>query len=183
MNLIYVGAVAEMRVASPSLTIDIDITILSIGPLSRMGRPTRSTRKSASATPKKAQPTPTRPSRARSNKKSKHFEPSGDDEDSSFDDDKLEPTSDSDSAVPSETEEDEPPKKKTKVSPKKPTPQKSTQKSKPSKEKKKDSDEEPWETFIPKEDAPDSGDVSYENSSLHPNTLSFLKGVFNFNAY
>ena len=78
--------------------------------------------------------------------------------------------------------EDEPPKKKSKVSPKKATPQKSTQKSKSSKEK-EDSDEEPWETFVPKEDTPDSGNVSYENSTLHPNTLSFLKGVFDFDVY
>ena len=71
-----------------------------------MGRPPRSTPKSASTTARKAQRTPTRPSRARSKEKSKYFEPSGDDEDSSFEDDKLEPTSDPGSVVPSETEED-----------------------------------------------------------------------------
>jgi hypothetical protein len=170
-------------VASPPFLFKRSTATSPFDLFSRMGRPTRSTPKSASATPGKVQTTPTRSSRARPNKKSKYFEPSSDDGDSSFDDDKLEPTPDSDSVVPSETEEDEPPKKKTKVTPKKPTPQKSTQKLKSSREKKEYSVEEPWETFIPKEDTPDSGDVAYENSTLHPNTLSFLKGVFDFDVY
>jgi hypothetical protein len=139
-----------------------------------MARPSRSTPKSVSTTPKKPQPTPTRPLRARGNEKSKHFEPSSDEDGSSFDDDELEPTSESE-LTPSETEEDEPPRKKSKVTPKKTvTPQKST---KGRRGKKEESIEELWETFIPKEDTPDAGDVPYENSRIHPNTLHFLKGT------
>jgi hypothetical protein len=37
-------------------------------------------------------------------------------------------------------------------------------------------DEEPWETFIPKEPSPDAGDMEYQNSTIHPNTLHFLEG-------
>ena len=38
------------------------------------------------------------------------------------------------------------------------------------------SDEEPWETFVPKEDTPDAGDIPYRNNTIHPNTLQFLRG-------
>jgi len=39
-----------------------------------------------------------------------------------------------------------------------------------------ESDEEPWETFVPKEPSPDAGDMDYQNSTIHPNTLHFLTG-------
>jgi hypothetical protein len=102
----------------------------------------------------------------------------------SFDDSEGDSTSDSDSSL-SDTEEDEPPKKKTKVTPKKvtprttpkTTPKKSTAKSRLSKGGKEVSeDEEPWETFIAKEDTPEVGDIPYRDETIHPNTLHFLKG-------
>lgn len=140
-----------------------------------MARPSRSTPKSVSTTAKNSQSTPTRPLRARTSKKSKYFEPSSDDNDASYDDE-VEPTSESE-PTPTETEEDEPPRKKSKVTPKKTvTPQKRT---KGRRGRKEESTEEPWETFIPNEDSPDSGDVPYENSRIHPNTLHFLKGMRN----
>jgi hypothetical protein len=138
-----------------------------------MARPSRSTPKSVSTISQNPQSTPARPLRARASEKSKYFEPSSDDDDS-FDDDELQSSSESE-VTPSETEEDEPPRKKSKVTPKKTvTPQKSA---KGRRGKEEESNEEPWETFIPNEDSPDSADVPYEGSRIHPNTLHFMKGM------
>jgi hypothetical protein len=106
----------------------------------------------------------------------------------SFDDSEGDTTSESESSL-SDTEEDEPPRKKNKVTPKKQTPRntpkttpkttpkKSTAKSRLSKGGKEVSeDEEPWETFIAKEDTPEAGDIPYRDETIHPNTLHFLKG-------
>jgi hypothetical protein len=143
-----------------------------------MARPSRSTPKSTTSTPQKSQSTPKSSLRARSNEKSKYFEPPTDEEESSFNDDELESTSVS-SAIASESE-DEPPKKKSKTTPTKKTanntPKKGTVKSRLSKGK-EESDDEPWETFVPKEDTPDAGDIEYQNTSIHPNTLQFLRGT------
>ena len=144
-----------------------------------MARPSRSTQKSTTSRTNKPRSVPKRSSRARRNEKSKHFETPSEDEDSSFDDATVDPTSESEPA-PSESEEDEPPKKKKKSTSKKgivkTTPQKRTGKGKSKKEE--DEDEEPWETFVPKEATPDAGDVEYQNNTIHPNTLQFLKGIF-----
>ena len=148
-----------------------------------MVRATRSTPKSNNSTPKKTQRvlhTPKRSPRIPKNKRSKYFElPTDDDEVSSFDQ-KSEP-SDSDS-LPAETEDDEPPKKKSKSTPQviiKATPKKTIATKVVSKKRKsnEESDEEPWETFIPKEDTPDAGDILYTSTMIHPNTLHFLKGI------
>jgi hypothetical protein len=115
-------------------------------------------------------------------KKSKHFEPASEEEESSYEETDEEPSSESEDD--DYESEDEPPKKKSKstptkkVTPKKATPQEATPKKGPSRRqsKKEDSDEEPWETFIPKEASPDAGDVEYADTKVHPNTLRFLKG-------
>ena len=147
----------------------------------KMARASRSTSQSKPATPKKPQSTQQRPSRTRNNKKSKYFEPDSDEDDSPFEDAEPDPTSESESL--SETDEDEPPKKKSKITPQKAssktTPKKTAPKSRLSKGGKEVSeDEEPWETFIAKEDTPEVGDVPYRDETIHPNTLQFLKGNF-----
>jgi hypothetical protein len=76
--------------------------------------------------------------------------------------------------TPTETEDEEPPKKKSKVTPKKSSSKKPTPKKTISKD---ESDEEPWETFVPKEGTPDAGDRPYTPNTIHPNTLQFLKGT------
>ena len=43
-----------------------------------------------------------------------------------------------------------------------------------------DSDDEPKQIFIPKEPSPDAGDVAYQDSRIHPNTLEFLKGLITY---
>lgn len=125
----------------------------------KMRRPPRPAQKSAKETIKTTHSTRKRPSRAVRNKKSKYFDPPTDD--GEFDD----------NAGPSEPEYDEQPKKNpARKKPTKPTPQKGKQKTEESE------DEEPWETFVPKEDTPDAGDVEYKNDTIHPNTLQFLRG-------
>jgi hypothetical protein len=149
---------------------------------SRMARLSRSKSQSRTVKPKKQQSTTGRALRARSNKKSKYFEASTDEDDSSFDNEVID-SSGEESPLPSDTDADEPPKKKSKVTPKKAantaTPKnKNVARSELSKGKKEESEEEePWETFIPKEDTPDSGDIPYEDSRIHPNTLQFLRGM------
>jgi hypothetical protein len=150
-----------------------------------MARPSRSKKSDALATPKKNQSTPKRPLRARNNEKSKYFESVTEEEESEFDGEE----SSAESAESFSEVEDEPPQKKVKTTPKstpKSTPKKNTtpksaSKGKASKSKNRDvsedEDEEPWETFIPKEVTPDAGDVEYSDSSIHPNTLQFLRGI------
>jgi hypothetical protein len=147
-----------------------------------MARASRSTSRSKPATPKKPQSTQQRPSRTRNNEKSKYFEPDSDEDDSPFEDAESDPTSESESPL-SETDEDEPPKKKSKITPKKATPKTTPKKTAPKSRlskggKEASEDEEPWETFIAKEDTPEVGDVPYRDETIHPNTLQFLKGNF-----
>ena len=145
-----------------------------------MVRASRSTSKSKPSKTKKPQVTKMLPSRTRNKEKSKYFGPDTDERDSSFDDDELEPHMESESAL-SETDEDEPPRKKSKVTPKKATkkdtPKKHIAKGRLSKRGREVSEDEgPWETFIPKEDTPEAGDVPYQDETIHPNTMQFLKG-------
>jgi len=146
-----------------------------------MGRPTRSASKSLQPTPQSSKSTPKRSPRSRNTAKSKYFEPPTDDEDSSYDEGVDEVSSDS--SVEDIESEEEPPKKKPKTTPnKKVTPKKSPPNKSPGRgrSKKEDSDEEPWETFVPKEASPEVGDIDYEPSKIHPNTLQFLKGNHSF---
>ena len=113
---------------------------------------------------------------SKANEKSKYFEaPSDDeDEDSSFDDKDGEQSSSGSASVTSETDVEEAPRKKAKVTPRKAVSPKGAKKGTP--RKKKVEEEEPWETFIPKEATPEAGDVDYQEERIHPNTLKFLKG-------
>jgi len=72
------------------------------------------------------------------------------------------------------TNDEEPPKAKSK-----PTQHATTKKaaSKGRKSSGGEYDEELWKTFVPKEDTPDAGDISYNNTMIHPNTFHFLKGI------
>ena len=124
-----------------------------------MRRPSRPTQKSAKETTKTTGSTRKRPSRAVRNEKSRYFEPPTDD--GEFDD----------NAGPSEPEDEEQPK--TKLIRKKPA---KTTIRKGKRKMEESEDEEPWETFVPKEDTPDAGDVEYNNDTIHPNTLQFLRG-------
>jgi hypothetical protein len=142
----------------------------------------RQTRGSATSTPQTAKSTPKRSPRNSANKKSKYFESASEQEDSSFDEDDATADLDSESEAPAtETEEDEPPKKKSKTTPKKGVskvpPKKTVSRGRLSKKDEVESDEEPWETFVPKEDTPEVGDVPYKNHTIHPNTLKFLEGM------
>jgi hypothetical protein len=151
-------------------------------------RASRSEPKSKVTRPKRTQSARRRTQNANNDDKSKYFDTDSDENDLSFDEDDLEDTDESESSF-SETDEDEPPKKRVKVSPKKATPKTTPKaaktapktgagKSRLSKGGKEVSeDEEPWETFIPKEDTPDAGDTKYQDESIHPNTLHFLKGT------
>ena len=170
----------------------IDIIIASIFPPLFMARQTRSTPKSKTAVPLKTRTTskripkrnqrPKRTPKKSNNEKSKYFQSTTDEDDSTFDEfDSSE--SDEEDSFTSESEDDEPPAKKAKVTPKKNgkvvTPKKEITKVTP-KRKKEESEEpeEPWETFVPKEDTPDAGDIPYDDSCIHPNTLLFLAGNF-----
>ena len=153
-----------------------------------MARQTRSTPKSKTATRVRTRTTPkTVPKRSQrpkrnikkpSNERSKYFDSTTDEDDSTFDE--LDSSdSDEEDSFTSESEEDEPPAKKIKVAPKKSVngsiSKKAIAKS-PDGRKKKEQSEELWETFVPKEDTPDTGDIPYEDSCIHPNTLLFLAG-------
>jgi hypothetical protein len=145
-----------------------------------MARASRSKRPETLASTKNNQLKAKRPLRAAKNsEKSKYFESATEEEESDFLD--AEPSEESDSSLTEEDEEEEePPKKKAKSTPKS-TPQKNaTPKSVSTTAKKKKNvseDEDPWETFIPKEDTPEAGDVEYSDSTIHPNTLQFLRGI------
>jgi hypothetical protein len=120
--------------------------------------------------------------RPRKAEASKYFAPESDDGGPSLSS-KKEPTSDSDSLT--QESEEEPPMKKSKVTARKgsikTSPKQIISKNRLSRGKKEASgEEEPWETFIPKEATPDSGDVPYDNAKIHPNTLEFLKGTIKF---
>jgi hypothetical protein len=114
---------------------------------------------------------------SKANEKSRYFEPPSDDDEegSSFDDKDVEPSSSDSASVTSETDLDEVPRKKAKTTPRKTVSPKSATKGTPRKKKEED-EEEPWETFIPKEATPEAGDVDYQDERIHPNTLKFLKG-------
>lgn len=149
-----------------------------------MARPSRSVPKSTTLAPQKPQHTPSRSLRSRKGETSKHFERSSDDRESSLTEDKAESTLESNS-LSEESEEEEPPKKKSKVKAKKGSakilPKKVVSRGRSSKRNPEESgEEEPWETFIPKEDTPDSGDVPYDDAKIHPNTLQFLNGILGF---
>jgi hypothetical protein len=146
-----------------------------------MPRPSRTVSKSLPQAPEKPRSAPKRqPRRAsRANEKSKYFEPPTDDDDEkdslSFDDaDKS--SSEESAPVTSETDVAEPPRKRSRATPKKGVSPKNAKKS-PTKGKTKGQEEEPWETFIPKEATPEAGDVEYREDGIHPNTLQFLTGL------
>jgi hypothetical protein len=141
----------------------------------------RKTRGSTTSTPQTAKSKPKRSPRNSANKKSKYFESANEQEDSSFDEDDATADLTSESEVPAaKTEDDEPPKKKSKTTPKKGVSKISRKKTvargRASKKEDVESDGEPWETFVPKEDTPEVGDVPYKNHTIHPNTLKFLEG-------
>ena len=140
---------------------------------------TRSTLKSAMKTRKKPQSTSRKSTQQYGPVKSKHFE-NENDGDKSFIHDDLNVTSESNNFM---SESEEPPKKKTKRSLKNASlkiTRKSAAKKGPLKTRLpkggEDSDDELWESFIPRQKTPDIGDVEYQNSTIHHNTLQFLRG-------
>jgi hypothetical protein len=141
-----------------------------------MARQTQ-TRSSATSTPQTTKSTPKRSPRNAANKKSKYFESASEQEDSSFDDDN--PLSSESEPTATDTDDDEPPKKKSKTTPKKgvnKVTKQTTARRRTSKAKDVESEEEPWETFVPKDSTPEVGDVPYKNHTIHPNTMKFLEG-------
>jgi len=146
-----------------------------------MARPTRSTSASTAA-PRSKKPTPQKSRKSSHNQRSKYFEPATSEESSFSDVPSAANSPTSSSPVESSDDDDDaPPRKKSKVTPKKETPKKVTpkktsQRKKVKEEEKNEEDEEPWETFVPRDDTPDAGDIPYKNETIHPNTLQFLEG-------
>jgi hypothetical protein len=140
--------------------------------MARLTSSTPKSNKSSQKTARASKGTPTKSPRTLNTERSKYFEPpTDDDEDSSFDE---QPDLTESESLPTVTDDEEPPKKKSKPTPRA-TPKKAASKGRKSNGGK--SDEEPWETFVPKEDTPDAGGISYNNTTIHPNTLHFLKGT------